>query len=254
MEKKSGQSGYLKEPGSILSLDGRRFFPVSLNLEGRRVLIVGANESLTTHIRAVIECGANVDVVAEKPAADLKDLALTCSHRMTLLEIIPKDVVGGTLDLTKYFMVFAFSDNYGDNEKITHLARQAGILSTEIAVKQNSDFVVPSWFRRGHIKISVGTDGISGALERALLNRIKAAFVREMDHYALFADFVIEKVNAARVDLDEADLGEVISQLLYSEDVCLALQRNNFDEASQLFEHDLAEAISTIKGKPLETE
>jgi len=243
MPRKAGQSPNVKEPGSKLSTDGRRFFPVGLNLDGRRLLMVGSGDELMPILRGVMEAGAHVDLLADSPSADLKDLALTCSHKMSIVKTPHKDLLAGKVDLKNYFLVFAFTNSYEENAMIAELAREAGVLCTEASVKQNSDFVVPSWFRRGHIKISVATDGVSGALEKALINRIKAAFVREMDHYALFADFVIEKVNAARVEIDDASLADVVSQLIYSEDVCLALQRNNFDEASQLFEHDLAQAI-----------
>jgi siroheme synthase-like protein len=250
MPRKSGQSQNVKEPGSKLSLDGKRFFPIGLNLEGQRVLIVGDGEELISLIRGLIECGASLELLAEKPSDNLKDLALTYSHKMKLSMGTHKDLLEGKLDLSDFFLVFAFTKSYADNEQIARLAKLAGVLCTEASVKQNSDFVMPSWFRRGHIKISVATDGISGALEKALINRIKAAFVREMDHYALFADFVIEKVNLARVEIDDASLGEIVNQLIYSEDVCLALQRNNFDEASQLFEHNLTAAIKSKSGNP----
>lgn len=250
MPRKSGQSQNVKEPGSKLSLDGKRFFPIGLNLEGKRVLIVGDSERILSLIRGVIECGATIELLANKPDEEMKELALAYSHKMSLSTGTQKDLLEGKFDLSEFFLIFAFTNSYADNERIAKLAKVAGVLCTEASVKQTSDFVLPSWFRRGQIKISVSTDGISGALEKALISRIKAAFVRDMDHYALFADFVIEKVTAARLDLDDASLSEIISQIIYSEDVCLALQRNNFDEASQLFEQDLADAIKNKSGNP----
>lgn len=250
MSRKSGQSQNVKDAGSKLSLDGKRFFPVGLNLDGQRVLIVGDADELSSLIRSLIECGASIELLAERPSDELKDLALTYSHKLSTSAVTYQDLLAGKLGLSGFFLVFAFTHSYAINEKIAELAKLAGVLCSEASVKQNSDFVVPTWFRRGHIKISVSTDGISGALEKALINRIKAAFVREMDHYALFADFVIEKVNAARVDIDDSALAAIVNQLIYSEEVCLALQRNNFDEASQLFEHHLAVAIKQQSGNP----
>lgn len=236
--------------GARISFDGRRFFPAGLNLKGRRVLVIGDRDEILPHIQNMIEFGASVDVVAHVVLAELRELAVAYSHKLSILKLAVKDVLSGSLDLKQYFMVFAFSTLLEDNEKIVELAGRAGVLSTELGLKTHSDFAVPTWFRRGHIKISVSTDGISGALERALINRIKAAFIRDMDHYALFADFVLERLRAAGGSIggdDEQGLNFLAEKMFQSEDVCLALQRNNFDEATLLFEQELEEVLDELK-------
>lgn len=250
MPKKSVQPEQKQNPGSRLAFDGRRFFPAGLNVKSRRVLVIGETPEILPQIQTMIEFGATVDVVASTVIAELKELAIAYSHKLSVLKMHPQEVLDGKIDLKQYFMVFAFSTNAEDNEKIVNLAHDAGILSTELGLKTHSDFVVPTWFRRGHIKISVSTDGISGALERALINRIKAAFVREMDHYALFADYVLEQLRAAGGSLEETDenrLNKLAEKMFQSEEVCLALQRNNFDEATQLFNRGLEEALAELK-------
>ncbi len=232
-----------------LCFDGKRFFPVGLNLEGKRVLFVGNGVDPNQHIQGVIEFGALVDVVAEQATPELKSLAVTYSHRVKLLDIKIADLIDKKVDLAStYFMVFAYCRSNEDNSRIAAIARDAGVLVTELVLKKDDDFAVPTWFRRGQIKISVATDGISGALERALINRIKASFIREMDNYALFADFVVEKLIDARYELrDEVALTEIVRSLIYSEDISLALQRNNFDEASQLFGQQLKDKVGERK-------
>ncbi|MBX9669987.1 MAG: hypothetical protein K2X93_20460 [Candidatus Obscuribacterales bacterium] len=234
---------------SQLCFDGKRFFPVGINLEGKRILFVGSGADMNQQIQGVIEFGALVDVIAEQVTPELKSLGVTYSHRVKLLETKISDLIEKKIDLaSSYFMVFAYSKNNEHNTRISALAREAGVLSTELVLKEDDDFALSTWFRRGQIKISVATDGISGALERALINRIKASFVREMDHYALFADFVVEKLTDARHELkDEVALSEIVRSLIYSEDISLALQRNNFDEASQLFDQHLKHKVGEKK-------
>ncbi len=246
---KSESHSHAALPDARLSFDGRRFFPAGLNLKGRKVLVIGSRPEALLHIQNMIEFGAVLDVVAPVVPSELKELAVTYSHKLSLLPISIRDLLEGSIDFQNYFMIFALSNSFDDNEKIVEMAHKAGVLSTELGLKTHSDFAVPTWFRRGHIKIAVSTDGISGALERALINRIRAAFIREMDRYALFADFVLERLRAAGVRVngdDEQSLNKLAEKMFQSDDVCLALQRNNFGEATQLFEQELQAALDEL--------
>jgi|AGTN01.1.fsa_nt_gi siroheme synthase, N-terminal domain len=230
-------------------LDGKRFYPAGLNLQGRRALVVGSNTYVAENIQRLVEFGVRVDLLAKTVATEIRDLAITYSHRLTVLKKSVDALFAGEVDMAKYFLVYAFSDNVEENERVVELAHSKGVLATRVGLQLGNDFVVPSWLRRGHIKISVSTDGISGALEQVLINRIKSSLNQELDNFSRFAEFVRDKLVAVAESSPEDRLfaSEIAQKMFYSEEVFLALQRNNIDEASHNFERSLDELIEEYR-------
>jgi siroheme synthase-like protein len=139
----------------------------------------------------------------------------------------------------EYLLVYAFLNRDEDNNAVLEAARHARVLSYAADNPEHSDYIVPSLIKRGHLKISVSTDSLSPPLERALVERIEATFVSEIDKYTLFLASMQERIERLLRDKNlcqPAIFRRVMRRLAESEEIFLALQRRNFEEANHLAE------------------
>lgn len=216
---------------------GFAFYPINIKLKGKKVLVCGGNAPALAEVTRVVDFGADVHVVAPHMVSELADLALTLGDRVKLSRRSCSADELEEIQQRKYAIVFAYSTDAAENERIRQAANNAGVLVSVLDEVENSDYVVPSLIKRGHLKIGISTDAISQPLERALVQKIEAAFVSEMDSYTLFLTAIAELKQSAQKD---AELGNgptyrtLMRSLAESEEILFALQRKNFDEANHL--------------------
>ncbi|MBX9692446.1 MAG: hypothetical protein K2Z81_08685 [Cyanobacteria bacterium] len=234
------------ESTSPAPFESKYYLPVGLNLFGKKILVVGsftgADENVLELLRKLIQTDATIEVAGHSYGAAIRNLTLTYSHRMRILEKEYDSIISGERSLSDYFLVFAFGTTVRENVKLARKAKSEGVLFSQSGPNLANDFTVPTWLRRGRIKLSISTDGLSPSLEKALMNRISAALVRDIDRYKLYADFVYDRIrqfhdNTTCDTVTKEELIERLCQL--DEETYLALARQNFDEATQLFELNL---------------
>src|SRR5277367_6150392 len=149
------------------------YFPISVNVRGKRLLVVGGGKQALSEIQRMLDFGAGVDVVAQYVLAEIQDLAKT---RGSQLEILPHKF--GDFELSRlktgfYLFLIAADNRASENESALKAAHEARILSFDCTSMTTSDFTMPAVFKRGHLKVSVSTDGISPVLEQAILSNLE---------------------------------------------------------------------------------
>ena len=102
-------------------------------------------------------------------------------------------------------MVIAATNDSQTNERIAAEAIDRGILINVVDVPKLSNFIVPSYLRRGDVTIAVSTNGKSPALARKIRSELEKAFGEE---YALLASIISEirtelKVQEATISGDQ---------------------------------------------------
>ncbi|HEY9718583.1 MAG TPA: NAD(P)-dependent oxidoreductase [Trichormus sp.] len=215
------------------------YYPINLNLKGHRVLMCGASRLALAEITRLVEFGAQIDVIAPNMVSELNDVALTYGNRINLMRRSFDDNDIANLKKGVYLLVFAFSTKEDENGRILDAARQARVFAFAIDDTERSDYIVPSLIKRGHLKIAVSTDSLSPPLERALVERIEATFVNEIDKYTLFLNAMQERIQRLIKDANlsqPAIFRRVMRRLAESEEIFAALQRRNFEEANHLCE------------------
>lgn len=224
----------------------RNFYPINLDLNGRRVLFLGGGRDTLVEAKTLLEFGAHIEILSQRPVREIQDLALTHSHRLRLIKEDADFLESGAIQVSDYALVFAYSKFAASNETLWRVARESGVICSRKPV--GGDFVVPSILRRGHLKVSVSTDGISPALESVLLSKIESESIGELDSYALFLDTAAEMVDGLPTPLTEIQRGKMLESvydLSGRDDIRSALRRNNFAEASQLLRRHLEELLET---------
>lgn len=216
--------------------------PVNLKVDGRNVLIAGGGKRALREISRFIEYGAKVEAIAPVFASEIEELKLSHSNRLTLTK---REM--GVRDFERihsghFFMVVTTGADAEENERILEAAAQAKILSASEDFNADCDIVFGQSVKRGHLKLAVSTDGISHALERALIGRLEGVLVNDIDNYVLFLNALADKLKKTAQDnafSDEQKQG-FMRELAESEDIYRAVSRGNFDEARRLTDQILS--------------
>jgi siroheme synthase-like protein len=152
-----------------------QFFPVFLDLRGRRVLVAGGGRIGLARAVAVVDAGAELLVVDPDPAAAAHaGLAGTARARTAVRAFVPEDCQGCTL-------VFACTADAPTNLAIVAEARRFGALAcvagaggrpnagavTDSPFPGPADFQVGAILRRGDLCLAVSSGGSSPALAAA---------------------------------------------------------------------------------------
>jgi precorrin-2 dehydrogenase/sirohydrochlorin ferrochelatase len=160
------------------------YFPVLLDLRGRRCLVVGGGEVADRKVRALVECGARVVVVSPRATSNLRALAAAGVVHHHARQFRRWDVRGCTL-------VVAATGDADVDRAAARSARRTGALVNVADGPEDCDFILPSVLRRGELQIAVSTGGRSPALAREIRQRLEPLFG---DDYAE----LVERVGAER--------------------------------------------------------
>jgi glutamyl-tRNA reductase len=150
---------------------GQSVMPISLLVEGKLCLVVGAGKVALRKVRRLLDAGARVLVVspdAPESVVELQDAGLI-THVAHLFQ--PEDLDGVVL-------AFAATNDTGVNAAILAECRKRGI--TCCAVDNNwreGDFVTPATVRKDNLTVSVSTSGQSCRRSRM----VKESLARHID-------------------------------------------------------------------------
>ncbi len=151
----------MKKKGDIVAC-----YPVSLNIEGRKCVVVGGGEVALRKVRVLLEHGADIEVISPDLCPELARLAESG-------EINMRNHAYKTGDLVCAFLTISATDDTEINRQVAAEARNKAILVNVVDDAENSDFIVPSYLRRGGLTIAVSTSGQSPALARNIRSRLE---------------------------------------------------------------------------------
>ena len=93
------------------------------------------------------------------------------------IHLIQRDYEAG--DLKDAMIAIVCTDVKKVNRKVAGDARKAGVLVNVADDLEPSDFIIPSFFRRGNLTIAVSTSGVSPALARKIRSKLEKSFGEE---------------------------------------------------------------------------
>jgi precorrin-2 dehydrogenase / sirohydrochlorin ferrochelatase len=219
------------------------YFPISVNLRGKRLLVVGGGKQALAEIERMLDFGAGLDVVAQHVLAEIQDLAKARGAQLEILHRKFGEVEISKLKSGAYLLLIAADNRAAENETALKAARDARILSFDCTSMSTSDFTMPAVFKRGHLKVSVSTDGISPVLEQAILSNLEAALSPELDQDAIFLNSLADDFARLMGESVEAETKRraIYLELAMREDLRYALERRNFSEARKIVERIFSE-------------
>ena len=151
-----------------------RYYPIGLDISGRRCLVIGAGEVGERKAQRLLECGARVSVVGRELTPALAGLA-----REGRIDHIPGDYDKGLLEGA--FLVIGATDDRVVNERIFRDARKRGVLANIVDDPEHCDFILPALCRQGDLVITVATGGKSPALAKKLRKELEEHYGPEYE-------------------------------------------------------------------------
>ena len=157
--------------------------------------MVGGGLVALRKVKALLEHGAKVEVISPDLCPEMIQLAESGA-----VHVLHRNYVKG--DLEGALISVAATDDSKKNEEISEESRRSGVLVNVVDDRQYSDFITPSYLRRGDITIAVSTGGKSPALARRIRARLEEDFGAEYAALALLANKVRSELKQEGISVD----------------------------------------------------
>ena len=133
------------------------FFPMLVNLAGRKCVVVGAGSVAAVKIEGLLLCGADVVVVSPRATPAIQRLARAGRLGWRRKVFSRRDVRGK-------FLAIAATNSSKINEAVFRACVARGVLCNSVDDPEHCDFIYPAVARRGPLQIAISTGGCSPAL------------------------------------------------------------------------------------------
>ena len=144
------------------------YYPVYLNLENRRCVIIGGGGVAEGKIARLRESGAVIGVVSPDATPGIRQMAAD-----GLLRWEPRPYRPG--DLEDAFIAIAATNDREVNRAIYKEAEARGVMLNAVDDPPNCSFIAPSIVQRGPVTVAISTGGASPALARKLRESLQAS-------------------------------------------------------------------------------
>ena len=153
------------------------FYPIYLNLKGKRVVVVGGGEVAERKIESLLETDASINVISPEVTSRILKLATERRVELHRRPYRDGDCSGATL-------VLSATDDNATNQSVFEEARKAGALVNTADQPALCDFIMPAVVRRGEVAIAISTSGTSPGLAARLRQKIARLIGPEYGHLA----------------------------------------------------------------------
>ncbi|MCD4805037.1 MAG: bifunctional precorrin-2 dehydrogenase/sirohydrochlorin ferrochelatase [Desulfobacterales bacterium] len=153
-----------------------RYYPVNLDIQNRKCLVVGGGSVGTRKVMTLLECGAVVTVVSSDVAEELLELA---EKKMIELKRRPYE----SSDIDGMFLVIGATDNEELNRQINKDAEHQNKLCNIADRPEACNFILPSIVNRGNLVIAISTSGKSPAFAKKMRQDLEKEFGEEYDEF-----------------------------------------------------------------------
>jgi len=164
-----------------------KYYPVNLNIQSRRCLVVGGGPVGTRKITTLLDCGAIVEVIATDVSDELLDLSKEGAISIAKRRYRSSDLEGA-------FLVIGATDNEELNTEISRDAEQAGILCNIADQPEACNFILPALVNRGDLIIAISTSGKSPAFAKKLRKELEIQFGEEYAEFLMLMGAIRSKL------------------------------------------------------------
>ena len=144
------------------------FYPVFLNLTGRRCVIIGGGQVAEGKVSKLLDSGAKILVISPDATQGIRDYADSGQIEYSLRKYQEGDLNGA-------FLVVAATNDRVVNQEIFEEAEKSGILLNAVDDMPRCSFIAPSIVEKGPITVAISTGGASPALARKLREKLEVS-------------------------------------------------------------------------------
>ncbi len=157
--------------------------------------MVGGGQVALRKVRALLEYKASVEVISPEFCSELGQLAESGA-----IQILHREYRAG--DLKGAVIAIAATDDSDINRRVAAEAQGKAVLVNVVDDAESSDFILPSYVRRGDVTIAISTAGRSPALARKIRTKLEKDFGAEYAYLARLIDEVRAEVKRQGIKVD----------------------------------------------------
>jgi len=210
-----------------------RYYPIFVDIKGRKVVVVGGGGIAQRKVETLLECGANIYLIAEEITDRLKVLIETGKVHYLGQKYYEAALEGAVL-------VIAATNDLELNRAVSQDAKARNILINAVDQPEDCTFIVPSVVNRGDLLIAISTSGKSPALARKIRETLETIFDESYATYIELLGKIRETVLAAR--LPQATNRKIFTSIVESE-VPDAISQNNWARVMAIIRDKLPEEL-----------
>ena len=147
------------------------WFPLFINLENKKILVIGGGKIAAKKIRKILEYGADITVVtedvAEKGLLQLENIKIESNRKIENDKSKIEKLVKG------YFLVIAATDDEELNENMARICDSNGILINNVSSKIKMNSMFGGIVKNDEFQIAVSTGGKNCKRSRAMKSEIQ---------------------------------------------------------------------------------
>lgn len=137
------------------------YYPVYLNLRGRRCVIIGGGTVAEGKISRLLDSGAEICLVSPDATPGIRQFVADGAVRWEQRKYQHGDLEGA-------FIAIAATNVREVNRRIYEEANERGVMLNAVDDPPNCSFIAPSIVQRGPVTLAISTSGVSPALARKL--------------------------------------------------------------------------------------
>ena len=154
------------------------YYPINLNLNGRKVVVVGGGRIAERKITRLIEAMAVVTVISPKLTLELMEYAEEG-------KLIWKEKNFTAADIQDAFLVIAATNQPEINHAVKKAAAPHQLISL-VDDPEESNFILPAVMNQGKLSITISTSGASPILAKKIKQEIADQYGPEYKEYVDF--------------------------------------------------------------------
>ncbi len=148
------------------------YYPIFIKIKGKRCIVLGGGEVALRKVKMLLECEADVTTISPEFHREISRLS-----KEKEIHLIQREYKPG--DLKDAMIAIVCTDVKKVNRKVVDEAKKAGVLVNVADDPELSDFIIPSFFRRGNLTVAVSTAGVSPALAKKIRTKLEKDFGEE---------------------------------------------------------------------------
>lgn len=207
------------------------YFPIFLQMTGRRCLVIGGGAVAERKIAGLLEAGATVSVISPDITGSVARWSKQNSINFIARRYRPGDLAG-------YELVFVATDDAEVNAAVFDEGRKMGVWVNAADDPAHCDFILPSVLRRGDLTVAVSSGGNSPALARTIREELEFYFTGEYELLTKLAAEVRDELQRRSITVPFETWRKALSG-----DVRQVLMRGDLTRARAVLLKDLAVSL-----------
>lgn len=215
-------------------------YPISLDVGGRRCIVIGGTKLAEEKARGLVEAAALVTVIAEAPSAGLEALGARGE-----LELVRRSYARG--DLRGAFLAIAATDDPRTHGEIFAEAEHERVLMNAVDDVDHCHFAAPSIVRRGPLSVAISTQGRAPALAKQLRQRLERELESELSTLTALLGEVRDETLALRPTLSFSEWARRWQAAL-RRDLLGLIRRGRVDRAREVALEEIRGQVAAQRG------